>query len=97
MEYIIAGFVIVLWFVAAVYLCIKVLNERIENNGIKWTLIGSVFLIMTFALMLYITAEEEKDCKENGGQMVKTGTQTTFIMSGNVMIPITSDKKDCLK
>lgn len=97
MMYVVAGFLIVLWLAALILLAIKTMDERFDNKGYKWSVASGIFLTLTFALLMYGIAEEEKACQEVGGQMVKTGSQTTFIMSGNVMVPMTTDKKDCLK
>lgn len=97
MVYIIVGLAIVLWLVVLLYLGVKTMYERLDQKGFKWTIAACVFLVLTFAFMMYGMAEEEKACNEAGGQMIKTGTQTTYVMSGKVMVPMTTDKRDCLK
>lgn len=52
-----------------------------------------VFLCLLFILAIFVMYD---DCKSRGGEMVPNGVyNTTYVYSGNVMIPITSEGSKC--
>lgn len=55
-------------------------------------------IVLLLALIVGLTALQEKSCEDAGGKMEGTGEYTTiYIKSGNVMIPQTTEKMECVR
>jgi len=55
-------------------------------------------LIIFLAWLMYkLSIAEIAECKAKGGKMIFSHIQTTYIMSGNVMVPITARVSRCNK
>lgn len=53
-------------------------------------------IVGVLVLCIYAMYQASEDCEERGGEMVGTGEYTTtFIQSGNTMIPMQSEKYAC--
>lgn len=73
--------------------------DRFSNSLIAF-LLALLFALIVWAICLAI--KEDKECTSSGGKWVGTGeyyTQTTYVFSGNVMIPVTSTQEEmkCVK
>jgi len=50
------------------------------------------------ALYIYVVVVEHNDCRDKGGQIEGAGEyQTTYVMSGKVMVPVTNEITECSK
>lgn len=55
-------------------------------------------LVLGLSYIAALCQENERDtCITRGGAWVKTGTVTAYVLSGNVIIPISTDTHECVK
>lgn len=57
--------------------------------------IGAVVIAAFLALVLWLSARDEANCAAKGGHQVQTGTSTSYVLSGKVLVPITSPVYSC--
>lgn len=71
---------------------IKMMEMDKVMIGIGATIVA-LLLVCIFAIV-----QESKDCEAKGGEMVGTGRYTTtYVMSGSVLMPISSEVTECSK
>jgi hypothetical protein len=63
------------------------------------SLIGFTLALLLVVLVwtICLAIKEDKECTSSGGKWVGTGeyyTQTIYVFSGNVMIPVTSTQEE---
>lgn len=65
-------------------------------NAIVLTVLGLVIALFIFAIFGIFSYVD--DCENRGGHLVGDGTYTTtYIQSGNVLIPLTNENMVCSK
>jgi hypothetical protein len=69
------------------------MRDFIHDHFIK-IVIG--VLVLLIGLVIFATIYESKDCEDRGGERIGTGRYTTtYVMSGKVLIPFTSEVMEC--
>lgn len=59
-------------------------------------LVGLTLVVgVILGIALWLDGRDEKSCAAKGGHRVQTGTSTTYILSGKVMVPVTTAVYSC--
>ncbi len=57
--------------------------------------IGIALILLCVVMLVIASVWQSNDCAEKGGELVESGTTTTYIMSGKVLVPSTSTTYKC--
>jgi hypothetical protein len=83
----------------------RVLREGLAMRAIEWVLdrplvfFGSLLALCVGLLSVAATfeADASRECVTHGGHWVKTGESTVYVLSGKIMIPVTTETRGCAK
>ena len=66
----------------------------------RWEITILSVIAVIFAAIIWFAFwsddRDEKSCTAKGGHRIQTGTSTTYVQSGKVMVPITSPIYTCV-
>jgi hypothetical protein len=65
-------------------------------RGITLAVYGVLVFVIIVSVAFFVDRHETNACTARGGEMVKTGeTTTVYVMSGKVLVPVTTEDTAC--